>query len=311
MRRATCAALAAFPCFAAAPLQAAQTPRIGEAVQIVNEVRAEYDQDRRDLRRGDAVHQDEIIEVGADSRGELVLADETKLALGAGSRLLLDNFVHNGRKSNGDIVLNLVKGTFRFVTGIASKSAYRIRTPAAAITVRGTIFDVYIGDDRAIWILLMEGAIRACNDQGTCRALDRPGQILRVAPNGDLGRPSAWAGQPGRNAIDFDTAFPFVVSAPGIDPNPKFSRDNIVLGTFPAPPKGKPPGKRDTGKGAPPRIRETRPTREPRYTEIPRGPSGFSISIGPGIGRGFGGHRPGGGMTPKPPPRMPSINRKY
>jgi hypothetical protein len=250
----------------ASPALAAKTPRIGEAVKVVNEVRAEFERDIRDLGRGDAVHQDETVEVGSNSVGEIVLDDKTKLALGPGSRLLLDKFVYNGERGRGDIVFDLVKGTFRFVTGVAAKNSYRIRTPTAALTVRGTIFDVYIDDDSGMWILLMEGAIRACNDQGTCRMLDRPGQILRVSPRGELSQPARWAQLPGRQALDFDTAFPFVANPPGVDPNPTLTKEAILASAVPT---------RQTTPKAPPPPTTRPPTEPPSYNPRPSRPPGL------------------------------------
>lgn len=212
---------------------AAPTERIGSAVQVVNEVSAAFDEDRRDLSRGDEIHQDEMIEVGPDSIGELEFADETKLALGPGSRLLLDKFVYNGEKSKGDIIVNLVKGAFRFVTGVASKPSYRIQTPGAAITVRGTIFDVFVDQDNTIWLLLLEGGITACNDRATCKDLSRPGRILRVRPDGELDDPVQWASLPGRDIIGFRRAFPFMMKAPSINPNPPLTREAVLRGDRP------------------------------------------------------------------------------
>ena len=310
------AAISSFICAVlagSAPLAAAPTERIGSAVQVVNQVRAEYETDRRELRTGDDVHQDEIIEVGDASIGELILADDTKLALGPGARLLLDKFVYDGKKSNGDIVLNLVKGTFRFITGVATKNSYRIRTPAAAITVRGTIFDVFIDEPGAIWLLLMEGGIRACNDVGTCRNLDRPGQILRISPRGEIVGPTTWARLPGRQNTPFETAFPFVVNAPGIDPNPTLSQEAIVLGRLPTPPKAPPPAKpkRDASNNPP----KTRPSREPpppRYADNPGLGIAIGIGVGIGIGKMIGGRNPGhsGGGRGDYPGRGPGIKQR-
>ncbi len=224
------AMLAILAVFITAPLivEAAPNERIGSAVQVVNEVSAEFERGRRDLSSGDEVHQDELIAVGPKSIGELEFADQTKLALGPGSQLKLDKFVYNGQRSNGDIVVNLFKGAFRFVTGLASKKSYRIRTPGAAITVRGTIFDVYVAQDDTVWLLLLEGGITACNDRGTCKELSRPGRILRVAPDGEVSDPTRWAMLPGRDAIGFAAAFPFMVNAPTINPNPPLTREAVL-----------------------------------------------------------------------------------
>ena len=211
---------------------AAPGDEIGAAVRIVNLVTAEYEADQRRLATGDNVRQDELIEVSADGTGEIKLRDNTQLALGPGSRLLLDQFVYNPDISGGAIVLNLVKGAFRFVTGIAAKPAYVIRTPTASITVRGTIFDVYVQPSGMSWMLLIDGAIEVCNERGDCGLHDEPGKLIRITPDGDVGNPVKWAslqkdGQP------FEAAFPFVVSPPSFEADPVFTPEDIVGGDVP------------------------------------------------------------------------------
>jgi hypothetical protein len=213
------------------PMQAIAAPGedIGAAVRIVNIVTAEYETDQRRLAQGDNVRQDELIEVGADGTGEIRLRDNTQLALGPGSRLLLDEFVYKPDISGGAIVLNLVKGSFRFITGIAAKPAYVIRTPSASITVRGTIFDVYVQTSGMSWLLLIEGAIEVCNERGDCGLHDEPGKLIRITPDGDVGNPVKWAslqkdGQP------FEAAFPFVVRPPSFEADPVFTPEDIVGG---------------------------------------------------------------------------------
>ena len=216
----------------ASPAIAAPGEDIGAAVKIVNLVTAEYETDQRRLAQGDNVRQDELIEVGTDGTGEIRLRDNTQLALGPGSRLLLDEFVYKPDISGGAIVLNLVRGSFRFITGIAAKPAYVIRTPSAAITVRGTIFDVYVQTSGMSWLLLIEGAIEVCNERGDCGLHDEPGKLVRITPDGDLGNPVKWAslqqdGQP------FEAAFPFVVRPPSFEAEPVFTPEDIVGGDVP------------------------------------------------------------------------------
>ena len=203
---------------------------IGAAVRIVNLVTAEYEADQRRLATGDNVRQDELIEVSKDGTGEIRLRDNTQLALGPGSQLLLDEFVYNPDVSGGAIVLNLVRGSFRFITGIAAKPAYVIRTPTASITVRGTIFDVYVQSSGLSWLLLIEGAIEVCNARDDCRLHDEPGKLILITPTGDVGNPVRWVGLP-KTDESFESAFPFVVTPPQFDPDPIFTPDDIVGGT--------------------------------------------------------------------------------
>jgi len=296
-------------CLSAQPMQAASSEPIGSALVIVNLVTAAYNRDTRTLQQGDRVHQDETIEVGSDGSSEFKLDDDTKLALGPGSHLKLDKFVYDPAKSNGSIVLNLVKGAFRFMTGVAEKPTYLIKTPAAAITVRGTIFDVYVEADGQSWLLLLEGAIQVCNARGAqCKDLTEPGKLIRISNDGAVGSPSKWASLSGKDNVPFDDAFPFVGKTPSIDPDPILTRDVIILGTLPSadPPKG---GGRDVDKPKQ-RTETTKPSKKKRaektYDEKPKKKRQAkkqdasddyfkpSIGIGIGIGIGGGGRRGGG-----------------
>ncbi|MBU2583595.1 MAG: FecR domain-containing protein [Alphaproteobacteria bacterium] len=303
---------------------AAPTQPIGSTVQVVNEVSAAFDQDRRELTLGDQIHQNELIEVGPDSIGELEFDDETKMALGPGARLLLDKFVYNGARTKGDIAVDLVKGAFRFITGIATKPSYRIKTPGAAITVRGTIFDVYVMTDRSAWFLLLEGGITACNDdQSVCKELSDPGNLLRVSPDGEISDPMRWALLPGRDQIGFARAFPFMINAPTINPNPPLTRE-AVLNDEPAPKKKATPKKRKAKSKPKPKPKKKatkkktypkkaakktyKPKRKKVVTERVRKPkrrannkaasdaakAAIAIGIGIGIGKIIGKNKGGG-----------------
>jgi len=202
---------------------------IGSALTVVNLVTAKHASgpDHRRLSAGDDVRERELIEVDRDGRSELEFHDRTKLALGPGSRLLLDKFVYNANRSGGDIALDLAKGTLRFITGIAAKPAYAIHTPAASIAVRGTIFDLFVLRPDETWLLLLEGAVEVCANNGTCAVHDQPGKMIRITRDG-IEKPVKWAGLKGKGDITLDQAFPFVASPPAIDSKPIFSRSDIA-----------------------------------------------------------------------------------
>ncbi|MFA5901920.1 MAG: FecR domain-containing protein [Hyphomicrobium sp.] len=296
---------------------------IGDARTIVSLVKADFEKQERELTVGDAVRQDEVIEVSDDGRGEFRLNDDTKLALGPGSRLVLDKFVYDSDKKSGTIIVDLTKGAFRFITGIAAKPTYQIRTPNASITVRGTIFDAYVLPDESAWLLLHEGAIEVTSSKNVCHVLDRPGQLIRIDDNGTVSKPLNWRDLPGRDAAEFDTAFPFVDSAPEIEPRPTTSRAAVIEASFPAAeekkclnsaksktnktikadrddtPKKKKKKKRQASSDddySPPK-KKRRPKSRVDNDDY-GGPRGVDIIIKGGIGFGGGGHgggRDGGG----------------
>jgi hypothetical protein len=221
-----------------AAASAAPGDPIGSAVTVVSIVTASLENDKHNLAQGDGVRAQELIAVDNDGRSEIELRDKTKLALGPGAKLLLDKFVYDPDIDGGAIVMNLVRGSFRFITGLAAKPAYVIHVPTASITVRGTIFDVYVKPDNTAWLLLIEGAVEVCTSSGKCLVHNEPGKLIRILPD-TVGVPVKWAGLPGKEDAVFDSAFPFVSRAPGFDPNPIFTREQIVLGTFPEKPHAK------------------------------------------------------------------------
>ena len=223
-RKSLIAAMVASIVMSAAASTASAEP-IGSAVRIINTVTGALDQQRRNLASGDNVSQNETIEVASDALGEFKLRDDTKLALGPGSRLVLDRFVYNPTPSTGAVGVNLVKGAFRFITGLSRKGDYQLRTPSAAITVRGTIFDVYVDDAGGTWLLLLEGSVRVCNNANQCTDVSNPCGVLHVTPAGTLDGPQGWPGQ--TRPINFATAFPFVVTPPSIDATPLFTRTAV------------------------------------------------------------------------------------
>ncbi len=223
------AVIACFEAHAAAPGES-----IGSAVAIKNEVTAAFAGESRRLQKDDPVKQDEIIEVGADGLGELQFKDNTKLALGPGARMTLDKFVYDPAKSNGSIVVNLIKGTFRFITGVAAKPAYVIKTPTASISVRGTVFDICIRPNGGTWVLLIEGSVKMCSVTGSCRTLNEPGKVMRVTPDKKVQAAASWPDLPGKDQTALETAFPFVPLAPSFAPAPALSRDQILDGRLPS-----------------------------------------------------------------------------
>ena len=200
---------------------------IGSAVRIVNKVTGEIDQRQRDLKTSDAVNQNEAITVAADALGELKLNDDTKLALGPGSRMVLDKFVYDPAPSAGTVSVNLLSGAFRFITGLSGKGNYHLRTPSASITVRGTVFDVYVDAAGGTWLLLLEGSVRACNAASQCADVNNPCGVVHITPTDTLDGPQGWPGA--ARPISFATAFPFVVTPPSIDATPLFTRTAVEL----------------------------------------------------------------------------------
>ena len=88
-----------------------------------------------DLYRGD------VVRTGKPGAVGLVLTDDTTVSLGSGSELSLNNYEFAPKEGHFGLLLQMVKGTFSYVSGQIAKLApesARIQTPDATIAIRGT-----------------------------------------------------------------------------------------------------------------------------------------------------------------------------
>ena len=94
---------------------------------------------------GDALGAVDRIVTGADSSASVVLRDDTTLVVGPASRLDLKEFHFDGTTHEGGMLVSLLRGSMRMITGLIGKTnpdAVRIETQTATIGIRGTDFIV-------------------------------------------------------------------------------------------------------------------------------------------------------------------------
>ena len=94
---------------------------------------------------GQRVFRGDRIVSGQDSYVGIMLHDDTRLTIGPGSELLIQEFEFNPSSHVGVLAVSFVKGTARVVTGLIGKHAperVRFQTPAVEIGIRGTEFIV-------------------------------------------------------------------------------------------------------------------------------------------------------------------------
>ena len=135
------------------------------------------------------VHRDERIRTSNSGLGQFVFRDGTKLAVGWGSSVVIDQYVFDNSNSVKKLTIRAAKGTFRWISGNSSSSAYRILTPAGTIGVRGTAFDFTIRPDGTTAIVLLRGSARMCSG-GSCKELRRRCDCVVATPRGGITDPS-------------------------------------------------------------------------------------------------------------------------
>jgi hypothetical protein len=93
-----------------------------------------------------------------NGRLEIKFVDNSVVKITEHSKLVIDDFVYSGNPSTSKMALKFASGTVRFATGTGiKKSNINLRTPSAAIAVRGTDFTSTVDEfGKSLIVLLPE-----------------------------------------------------------------------------------------------------------------------------------------------------------
>ena len=163
----------------------------------------------RILGKGLALNEGDRLTTADNALAIIKLKDGTKMTLRPGTELVLSQYNYASNSSTNAMVLQLLRGGLRTLTGLISKSspnAAKIQTNTATIGIRGTDFDARIckagecnsapldspGSRASISIsarvLKQQGQLTAIDEQGQRRVLSPgagvyPGDVLETANN--------------------------------------------------------------------------------------------------------------------------------
>ena len=96
------------------------------------------------LAPGSELHANETVRTGNLGQADLVFIDKTNLTVGPASEVRLDKFVYDPTGSSGQVVMQMSRGAFRFVTGTQEHRVYKVTTPYGTLGVRGTVVEMVI-----------------------------------------------------------------------------------------------------------------------------------------------------------------------
>jgi hypothetical protein len=163
------------------PVPAAFANGEGTAVGVNPDAVAKAQRQERILQVGTDVSVGETIVTGPAGQVQIIFDDSTKLVVGPGSSLLIETYLLASSNTAQQLTINALGGSFRFITGKSPKPAYSIRTPTAAIAVRGTEFDLVV-DRNSTRVMLYKGALQICNAASACEEVTRRCEIGLADP---------------------------------------------------------------------------------------------------------------------------------
>jgi hypothetical protein len=114
----------------------------------------------RKLKRRSPIYSNEIVTTGPDSKAQLRMTDGGMIALKQNSQLQISDYEFSSDNGRGSVVMELVKGGLRSVTGAikAESGDYKLKTPVGSIGIRGTHYEVELVGD-TIWVAVWDGAV--------------------------------------------------------------------------------------------------------------------------------------------------------
>lgn len=147
---------------------------------VVGKVLAEDGTTSRILETGAAVYEGSVIKSAKKSRATLIFTDGSELIVGPSSEATITSYSFGSTAAR--MSLSLVKGAFRFLSGVIGKTRHddvSILAPVATIGIRGTHFGAEVGADSATVLLLDQpdgtaNAVEVSNAYGAV-VLDQPG----------------------------------------------------------------------------------------------------------------------------------------
>jgi hypothetical protein len=117
---------------------------------------------------------------GEGARLQVTLKDGTQLTLGEHATLMVDEFIYDPFRSRAELAITVVKGAFLYVGGLIDKETsanVRIRTPLAAIGIRGTT--VWGGPiDKGYGVIVLSGEATVTGRRGTVTLKQGQGTML-------------------------------------------------------------------------------------------------------------------------------------
>lgn len=94
---------------------------------------------------GGGLMEGDRVVTGPKGAASVTLKDGTVLSVGPNSSADLTHYVYDQTSQNGSLLVNLVQGTVRMITGIMGKTnpeLIKLTTPTSVVGVRGTDFIV-------------------------------------------------------------------------------------------------------------------------------------------------------------------------
>jgi hypothetical protein len=158
----------------------------GEAVAVTDVASASGPGGGRALAARSMVRVGDTVATDATGEAQLRFSDGTRMVVGPNSALAIDELLFRANAAENKFTVRALGGAFRFLGGEGDDKGYTIRTPSATIGVRGTAFDVTVTPEGETRVVLLEGEVTLCAEEGKdgkkaeCKTIATPCAVLQT-----------------------------------------------------------------------------------------------------------------------------------
>lgn len=141
---------------------------VGRVVDVTQDATIQTVGRTNSVQQGQTIALGDVITTGQSGQVQLLFQDDTKIAISANSRLVIENILFNSPSTASTFTVNAVGGAFRFLSGNSEKSAYSVNTPNGTMGIRGTVFDFDVFPGGELGLVTFRGEVRLCSRLNRC-----------------------------------------------------------------------------------------------------------------------------------------------
>ena len=158
----------------------APTSEIGRSIFVVNDVDGQAGEaPAKRLAVNDDIVFDEDITTAADAKTVIEFRDGSTFEVGPDAVVRIDSFVFNAEESISHKTLQVTRGVFRYVSGVAAADQdTKITSPSGALAIRGSVVAGIVDPSVPDFVYVGEGSAIFTNAAGSSNL--QPGSAIAV-----------------------------------------------------------------------------------------------------------------------------------
>jgi hypothetical protein len=188
------------------PPNALSANPVGQVVDVIQNATVARAGQQASIQQGQTIVLGDVITTGATGRVQLLFQDDTKIAMSANSRLVIDSILFESPDKASEFAVTAMGGAFRFLSGNSETSVYSVSTPDGTMETQGAVFDFSVVPQRAVSAVTFRGEVELCNRSNRCARLGGGCAVVQLNSSGGFVVPET----PAEKTALLSRGFPYI-----------------------------------------------------------------------------------------------------